>query len=63
MWIGGRFNARGSDKINPRCKVVVETREWVRKLGAVRGVNCAAEIRNAEGVVAEIGTEENSWKN
>jgi hypothetical protein len=29
--MGGGFNAKGSDKINPKCKTVVETREQVSK--------------------------------
>jgi len=61
--MGGGFNARGSNKKNPRYKIVVETRKQVRKLRAVRSENCAAEIRNAEGVGTEIGTEDSSWKN
>jgi len=61
--MGGGFNARGSNKINPRCKIVVETRQQVRELHALLSANCAAEIRSAGGVGAEIGTEEISWKN
>ena len=62
MWLDGGFNAKGSDKIYPRWKIVVETREQVSIRRAVRILNCAAEIINAKGFGTELLTEENSWK-
>lgn len=52
--MGEGFNAEGSDKINPRCKILVETRKQVSKLRALRSVNCATGIRNAKGIGTDL---------